>query len=100
NVTERRDVVTVTEISFQHVAFYIGKPIRDAELPYNSFRGRNHFRPILRRHLHPWRLLGERDSPNSGTRGDIEHAHFRLRIGKLEVLTKRQRAGITHWDNV
>src|SRR5439155_22681810 len=54
NMAESGNVVIGAEIGFENIAFDIGEAIGYAELLRDTLRCRNHFRPVLRRHLNPW----------------------------------------------
>ncbi len=76
DVTERRDIVAAAKIRLEHIAFDEIKAFSHSKLLGDSFRRRNHLRPVLGSYAHTQRLLRQRNSPDPGAGSDIEDTHW------------------------
>src|SRR5258708_38775216 len=93
---QRREIVASAKVRLQQVAFDEVEAIAHTKFLSDAFRCGNHPLPIDCRHPYLGRLLRHRDSPDSGTRRKVDHAHLVFGLRALQMIAKLLRAGLAH----
>ena len=96
NVAQGGDVVAVAEVRFQQIALDKIEAVANAKFPRDPFCRRNHPRPIDCGHAHARRFLGQRNSPNSRTRCEIDYPQSIFRFCDIQMFGKLLRGGVAH----